>query len=103
MFNTNQQIFKLGIQIQRSKETKCDVVWCTGLSGAPGPYRAEPATLGFQQAYSAIIHRTVLCATGLSGAPAEQWLLTHRSTLQRLQCVTVRGRSQSRSQRRTGQ
>jgi hypothetical protein len=45
------------------------------VSGAPGPYRAKLATLGFLQVHSAIIHRTVWCATGLSGAPAEQWLL----------------------------
>jgi hypothetical protein len=43
-------------------------------SGAPGPYRVEPATLEFRQAHSAIIHWTVRCATGLSGAPAEQRL-----------------------------
>jgi hypothetical protein len=41
---------------------------------APGPYWTEPATLGFQEAHSAIIHPTVRCATGLSGAPAEQRL-----------------------------
>jgi hypothetical protein len=41
------------------------------VSGALDPYRAEPATLGFLQALSVIIHRTVRCATGLSGAPAE--------------------------------
>jgi hypothetical protein len=46
------------------------------VSGAPGPYETEPATLGFQQAHSAIIHQTVRCATGQSGAPAEQ-RLTH--------------------------
>jgi hypothetical protein len=34
----------------------------------------KPATLGFLQAPSAIIHRTVWCTTGLSGAPAEQRL-----------------------------
>jgi hypothetical protein len=44
------------------------------VSGAPGPHRTEPATLGFLQACSAIIHRTVRCATGLSGAPAKQRL-----------------------------
>jgi hypothetical protein len=47
----------------------CDVVWRTGLSGAPGPYRVQAATLGFSQARSAIIHRTVRCATVLSGEP----------------------------------
>jgi hypothetical protein len=40
------------------------------VSGALGPYRVQAATLGFSQACSAIIHRTVRCATGLSGEPA---------------------------------
>jgi hypothetical protein len=40
------------------------------VSGAPGPYRCQPATLGNSRARSAIIHRTVRCATGLSGEPA---------------------------------
>jgi hypothetical protein len=40
------------------------------VSGAPGPYRVQTATLGFSHARSAIIHRTVRCATGLSGVPA---------------------------------
>jgi hypothetical protein len=53
---------------------------CSGLahrtvSGALGPYRVQRATLGFQQAHSAKNHRTVRCATGLSGVPAEQRLL----------------------------
>jgi hypothetical protein len=48
----------------------CVVVWRTGLSGAPGPDRVQAATLGFSQARSAIIHRTVRCAIGLSGEPA---------------------------------
>jgi hypothetical protein len=39
------------------------VDWRTGLSGAPFPYEDEPATLGFQQAHSAIIHRTVRCTS----------------------------------------
>jgi hypothetical protein len=44
------------------------------VSGAPGPYHLQLATLGFLQRRSAIIHRNVQCATGLSGAPAEQRL-----------------------------
>jgi hypothetical protein len=44
------------------------------VSGAPRPYNSELATFGFLQRRSAIIHRTVWCATGLSGAPAEQQL-----------------------------
>jgi hypothetical protein len=44
------------------------------VSGAPGPYEYELVTFGFQKRRSSIIHRTVRCATGLSGALAEQWL-----------------------------
>jgi hypothetical protein len=68
------------------------------VSGVLGPYRAKPATLGFLQARSAIIHRTVRCATELSGAPAEQQLT--RATVDS-GAWTVRARSQSRSQRHT--
>jgi hypothetical protein len=34
------------------------------VSGAPCPYNDEPATLGFQHAHSAIIHRIVRCTSG---------------------------------------
>jgi hypothetical protein len=44
------------------------------VSGAPGPYRCKPATLGKVEARFVIIHRTVRCITGLSGEPVEQWL-----------------------------
>jgi hypothetical protein len=74
------------------------------VSGAPGPYRAELATLEFLQAHSAINHRTVWCATRLSGAPAEQRLSSAmvdcNDALTALQCaaevrVEVRGTSDS--------
>jgi hypothetical protein len=52
------------VQIQRSKKTKCALVWRTRLSGAPGPYKDELATLGFLQARSTIIHWTVRCDSG---------------------------------------
>jgi hypothetical protein len=44
------------------------------MSDAPGRYTSELFTFGFLQRRSAIIHRTVRCATGLSGAPLEQQL-----------------------------
>jgi hypothetical protein len=50
------------------------------VSGAPGSYSVQLSTLGFLRARSAIIHRTVQCAIGLSGAPVEQRLLAQRST-----------------------
>jgi hypothetical protein len=46
------------------------------VSGAPCPYEDEPATLRKTEPRSAIIHRIVRCATGLSGVQAEQQLLT---------------------------
>jgi hypothetical protein len=52
------------VQIQRSKETECALVWRTGLSGAPGPYNVQLVTLGFLEARSAIIHRNVRCTNG---------------------------------------
>jgi hypothetical protein len=58
--------------LNRSKElsVRCAI----GQSGALGPYQFQPATLGNLTAPSAIIHRTVRCATELSGVPAEQRL-----------------------------
>jgi hypothetical protein len=44
------------------------------VSDAPGPYNLKLATLRFQSALFAIIHRTVRCATGLSGVTADQRL-----------------------------
>jgi hypothetical protein len=75
---------------------------CCGLAhrtvfGAPGPHKIEPATLGKTKAHSAIIHRTIQCATGLSGEPAEQRLSARNSRLCQLNsAATVPCRSQSR-------
>jgi hypothetical protein len=44
------------------------------VSGAPGRINLQLFTFGFLRHSSAIIHRTIRCATGLSGAPAEQRL-----------------------------
>jgi hypothetical protein len=52
------------------KKLKRTLVWRTGLSGAPGWIDLKLFTFGFRQAHSAIIYRTVWCATGLSGAPS---------------------------------
>jgi hypothetical protein len=90
---TNKKI-KLGFKIKEQKKPKSTLVWRTELSGAPGPYKSKLFTFGFQKRRSAIIHRTVRCATGLSGAPVEQQLA--RATvgcngrLQRYSARTVR-------------
>jgi hypothetical protein len=77
------------------------------LSGAPGPYESELATFGFQKSHSAIIHRTIRYATGLSGAPAEQ-RLQRNDRLQRtlakvLQCADSSRRVRAAARRHTGQ
>jgi hypothetical protein len=40
------------------------------VSGAPGVVQSELFTFEFLRRRSTIIHRTVRCATGLSGAPS---------------------------------
>jgi hypothetical protein len=66
------------------------------VSGAPRPYNSEPATLGNTRARSAIIHRTVWCATGLSGEPAEQRLPTLQRSIDMMNsALQYRVRSQS--------
>jgi hypothetical protein len=42
----------------------CSALAHRTVSGALGPYKDELATLGFLQACSAIIHRTVRCDSG---------------------------------------
>jgi hypothetical protein len=63
------------------------------VSGAPGPYDFKLAIFGFQKNRSAIIHRTVRCTTGLSGALAEQRLASatigSNGRLQRYSALTV--------------
>jgi hypothetical protein len=73
------------------------------VSGAPGPYRCQPATLRNSRARSAINHRTIWCATGLSGEPAGNGYpaptVDCKSTCHGEQCTTE---SEQRSQRGTG-
>jgi hypothetical protein len=52
------------------------------VSGAPGPYRTKPATLGFQQEHSAIIRRTVRCASGATANSRNDRLCKGYSALQ---------------------
>jgi hypothetical protein len=109
-------------QIQRSKRNQSvlsdgalDCLVChRTVSGAPPDsvrctriVQLKLATLGFHQTHSAIIHRTIRCATGLSGAPAEQRLSSAtvdcNDALTALQWRTVHGRVRAQSQRRIGQ
>jgi hypothetical protein len=86
---------------------ECDENWRTGLSGVPPnsvrctrPYNSESATLGNSRAGFAIIHRTVRCATELSGVPAEQRLSAPTVDSCKVNSVTAEVRAGS--QRGTG-
>jgi hypothetical protein len=112
---TNKRL-KLGFKKKGAKEPR--VPWSGApnfpvchrtVSGAPGPYRIKLGSLGFLQRCSAIIHRTVRCATGLSGAPPDcpvhqrsNGSFTQRSTakadFQSYSAQTVRGRSEQSSE-----
>ena len=64
---------KLGFKRKEQKKPKRTLVSLVRhrtVSGAPGTGQSELLGFGFLQAHSAIIHRTVWCATGLSGAPS---------------------------------
>jgi hypothetical protein len=82
---------KLGFKRKEQKKPKRNLVLRTGLSGAPGTVQAELSTFGFLDSRSALIHRTVLWVTGLSGVPAEQRLrsatVDSNGRLQREQCA----------------
>jgi hypothetical protein len=68
---------KLGFKRKEQNKSKRTLVWRTGLSGVPPDSvrctrvnQLKLFTFGFLQEHSAIIHRTVRCATGLSGVPS---------------------------------
>jgi hypothetical protein len=94
-----------GSNKESKRQPKCALVWRTGLSGVPSDsvrctreLNSELLTFGNYGSRSAIIHRTVRCGTGLSGVPAEQWLLRANGRLQRavnaLQCTQKSEQSQ---------
>jgi hypothetical protein len=78
-FNTNQSKEQIRLQKKGAKrKPECALVWRTGLSGVPPDSvrctrvnQLKLLSSGFPRRRSAIIHRTVRCATGLSGAPAD--------------------------------
>jgi hypothetical protein len=87
--------------------SKCALVWRTGLSGVPPDSvrctrepNSELATFGNSGSCSAIIHRTVQCASGVTATQRQ------RSSATNNKCATVCAcarRSQSSARRRTGQ
>jgi hypothetical protein len=87
---------KLGFKRTEQKKPKRTLVWRTGLSSAPGAIQTELFTFEFLRHRSTIIHWTVRCATGLSGAPsgatAPSATVDFNGHCQTLQCATVHGR-----------
>jgi hypothetical protein len=88
---------------------KCALVWRTGLSGVPPDnvrctreLHSELLTFRNSGSRSAIIHRTVQCSTGLSGAPVEQRLLQRQrssaTAVNALQCTQKSEQSQKAHQ-----
>jgi hypothetical protein len=88
---------KLGFKRKEQKKPKRTLVWRTGQCPVhQGPYRLNSSPSGFLRRRSAIIHRTVWCTTGLSGAPsgatAPSATVDYNGHCQTLQCATVHGR-----------
>jgi hypothetical protein len=61
------------------------------VSGAPGPYKCQPATLGKTEAHSAIIHRTVRCASGATATCAQRSTLTDQQCSAEVRTASRRG------------
>jgi hypothetical protein len=94
---------KLGFKIKEQKKPKRTLVWRTRLSGAPGAVQTKLFTFGFLESRSAIIHRTVRCASGatagerngrLQRSPATwtvrgQFAQSHSSARRRIEQWTV--------------
>jgi hypothetical protein len=63
------------------------------VSGAPCPYEDKPATLGFQPAHFAVIHRTVRCTSGATAIQCNGRLqqrtdsATMENSVQQSQCA----------------
>jgi hypothetical protein len=74
-----------GLAHRTMSDAPPDSVWCTRDSNS------ELLTFRNFRSHSAIIYRTVRWGTGLSGVPAEQWLLRANGRLQKalnaLQCA----------------
>jgi hypothetical protein len=78
---------------ESKSQSKCALVWRTGLSGAPPDSvrctrvsNSELLTFGNSGGRSAIIHRTVRCASGATTTSRQ------RSSAEGIKCATVRAR-----------
>jgi hypothetical protein len=92
-----------GSNKKSKRQPKAALVWRTGLSGVPPDsvrctreINSKLATFGFSGSHSAIIHRTVRCASGATANRANGRL--QKSTVNSEQCNYAR-RSQSRRQK----
>jgi hypothetical protein len=79
--------------IESKRQLKCPLVWRTGLSGVPPDSvwctrdsNSELLTFGNSGGRSAIIHRTVRCASGATATSRQ------RSSAEGIKCATVRAK-----------
>jgi hypothetical protein len=87
---TNKKTEK-GFKYREQRQPKCPLVWRTGLSGAPPDSvrctrdsNSELLTFGNSGSHSAIIHRTVRCASGATATSAPTVACNS------IKCATVR-------------
>jgi hypothetical protein len=85
---------KLGFKRKEQRKPKRTLVWRTGLSGAPGTVQAELFTFRFLESRSAIIHRTVWCASGVTAKKRNGRL--QRSPANVNSAQTIRAESEQR-------
>jgi hypothetical protein len=102
---------QIRVQKQRSKEPKSAMVWRTGLSGVPLDsvrctrtvqvqtlhLRVSQASLRYNSLDCPVCHQTIQCDRGVTALRRNGRLHSAPDS------ATVRGRSQSRGQRRIGQ
>jgi hypothetical protein len=97
------KIPRKGSNKKSKRQPKCTLVWRTGLSGAPPDSvrcTREPdsklATFGNSGSHSAIIHRTVRCASGVTATQRQRSSATNNKCATVLACAR---RSQDRRQK----
>jgi hypothetical protein len=101
------QVKRKGSNKGSKRKPKCALVWRTGLFGVPPDSvwctrksNSELATFGNFGSRSAIIHRTVRCA---SRATATSRQRSSTDELNALQCAPARAEVRAGARRRTGQ
>jgi hypothetical protein len=101
------QVKRKGSNKGSKRQPKCALVWRTGLSGVPPDSvrctrepNSELATFGKSGSRSAIIHRTVRCASESTATSRQR---SSAKALNALHCAPARAVVRAGARRRTGQ